>query len=83
MAAPVHLLVLPHGMWSHPGHLSEMDRIIREMQPTTTTEDRPDEIQLIVLLAEANRHKGTYDGIDWEGERVAQEVWRYCLGQGD
>ena len=87
MAARVHLLVLIHGMWGHPGHLSEMDRIIRETQPTTTTtteEDRPDEIQLKVLLAEANRHEGTYDGIDWGGERVAQEVWpmRYCRGRG-
>ena len=75
MAARIHLLVLLHGMWGHPGHLSEMDRIIRE----TTTEDRPDKIQLKVLLAEANRHEGTYDGIDWGGERVAQEVCIYGL----
>jgi Putative serine esterase (DUF676) len=69
----VHLLVLIHGMWGHPGHLAEMDRIIRETRATNSDDD----VQLKVLLAEANRHEGTYDGIDWGGERVAKEVRFY------
>ena len=66
---PVHLLVLIHGMWGHPGHLAELKRIIRETYPVTD-----DTLSLEILLAETNREDSTYDGIDWGGERVAQEV---------
>ncbi|KAF8882877.1 putative serine esterase-domain-containing protein [Infundibulicybe gibba] len=65
----VHLLVLIHGMWGNPGHLSELARIVRETHGTTT-----DGTQLRVLLAEANSEDSTYDGIDWGGERVAKEI---------
>ncbi|KAF5383782.1 hypothetical protein D9615_003712 [Tricholomella constricta] len=67
--ASVHLLVLIHGMWGHPGHLSELKRIISEAYSSSS--DGP---QLEVLMAETNRENSTYDGIDWGGERVAQEV---------
>lgn len=67
--APVHLLVLIHGMWGNPNHLAELDRIIRETYP-----EEVDGIALEVLLAETNSEESTYDGIDWGGERVAQEV---------
>lgn len=63
----VHLLVLVHGMWGNPGHLSELDRIVRER----TAGDAP---SLHVILAETNSEDSTYDGVDWGGERVAQEV---------
>ena len=66
---PVHLLVLIHGMWGHPGHLAELKRIIRETYPVTDNT-----LSLEILLAETNREDSTYDGIDWGGERVAQEV---------
>jgi len=33
-----------------------------------------DGVLLKVLLAETNRDDATYDGVDWGGERVAQEV---------
>ncbi|KAJ8490028.1 hypothetical protein ONZ45_g13353 [Pleurotus djamor] len=65
----IHLLVLVHGMWGHPGHLAEMARIIVE---TKAADDGPRKLH--VLLAETNREDGTYDGIDWGAERVAQEV---------
>jgi hypothetical protein len=64
----VHLLVLIHGMWGNPNHLAELDRIIRETKANT------DDLELHVLLAQTNRDESTYDGIDWGGERVAQEV---------
>jgi hypothetical protein len=64
-------------MWGHPGHLAEMDRIIRETSIRKATDADESEIELAVLSAEANRHDGTYDGIDWGGERVAQEVCVY------
>ncbi|KAJ4000546.1 DUF676-domain-containing protein [Lentinula boryana] len=59
----VHLLVLVHGMWGNPSHLAEMERIVKEVQP-----------ELHILLAETNKEDSTYDGIDWGGERVAQEI---------
>ncbi|KAF9006091.1 putative serine esterase-domain-containing protein [Cyathus striatus] len=66
----VHLLVLIHGMWGHPVHLAELHRIARE----TYENPSADGIQLEILLAETNSEESTYDGIDWGGERVAQEV---------
>lgn len=71
MPSQIHLLVLIHGMWGHPGHLSELDRIIRETKSAPSN----DGVELHVLLAEANREESTYDGVDWGGERVAQEVY--------
>ncbi|KAJ7442260.1 DUF676-domain-containing protein [Mycena latifolia] len=63
--ATVHLLVLVHGMWGNPGHLAELNRVVKETIPDPT---------LHVLLAETNQEDGTYDGIDWGGERVAEEI---------
>lgn len=67
----IHLLVLVHGMWGNPGHLAEMNRIIQETKGAGPSDDGT---ELEVLLAEANRDQSTYDGIDWGGERVADEV---------
>ena len=69
----IHLLVLIHGMWGNPIHLAHMDKIIREVKGTTknTVSDGP---ELAVLVAKMNSNGSTYDGIDWGGERVAQEV---------
>ncbi|KAJ7155405.1 DUF676-domain-containing protein [Mycena crocata] len=61
--SPVHLLVLVHGMWGNPGHLAELNRIVNETHP-----------DVHVLRAETNQEDGTYDGIDWGGERVAEEI---------
>ncbi|KAF8555980.1 DUF676-domain-containing protein [Imleria badia] len=69
----IHLLVLIHGMWGNPTHLAYMDKIIREVKGSTENaiSDAP---ELAVLLAKANSDESTYDGIDWGGERVAQEI---------
>jgi len=66
----IHLLVLVHGMWGNPDHLSELARIARE----TYSEPSSDGTSLHVLLAETIRDDSTYDGVDWGGERVAAEV---------
>jgi hypothetical protein len=68
--ASIHLLVLIHGMWGKPQHVGELARIAEETHASTTD----DGVQLKVLLAEKNRDDSTYDGIDWGGERVAEEV---------
>lgn len=79
MTGHVHLLVLLHGMWGHPGHLAEAHRIMNEahasnLDSETKSDDAGDGVRLRVLLAQTNREDSTYDGIDWGGERVAQEV---------
>lgn len=33
-----------------------------------------DGVQVRVLVSDANAQENTYDGIDWGGERVAQEI---------
>lgn len=60
-------------MWGNPAHLAHMDKIIRHVKGSTenTVSDGP---ELAVLVAKTNRDESTYDGIDWGGERVAQEV---------
>lgn len=69
----IHLLVLIHGMWGNPTHLAHVDKIIRQTKGSAeaTVSDGP---ELAVLVAKTNRDESTYDGIDWGGERVAQEV---------
>ena len=66
----IHLLVLVHGMWGNPGHLAELARIIREVKGDLEEDDT----KLAVLVSETNKEDSTYDGIDWGGERVADEV---------
>ncbi|KAG1770717.1 putative serine esterase-domain-containing protein [Suillus occidentalis] len=66
----VHLLVLIHGMWGNPSHLGHAKKIIREVKGEAENSD----IKLEVLVAETNKDESTYDGIDWGGERVAEEI---------
>ncbi|KAG6334672.1 hypothetical protein ID866_4421 [Astraeus odoratus] len=73
MASSIHLLVLIHGMWGNPGHLARMHEIIEEVKGGTKGTG-PEATELAVLVAQTNRDEGTYDGIDWGGERVADEV---------
>lgn len=76
---PVHLLVMTHGMWGNPKHLESMDRIIRERRIEPSSETGPDGEQLEILIPETNKDDSTYDGVDWGGERVTEEVsGRFC-----
>ncbi|KII87708.1 hypothetical protein PLICRDRAFT_42219 [Plicaturopsis crispa FD-325 SS-3] len=68
----VHLLVLIHGMWGNPSHLSELDRIIRETK--AKLHDTEADAELRVLLPKTNSDEYSYDGVDYGGERVAQEI---------
>jgi Putative serine esterase (DUF676) len=71
----VHLLVLIHGMWGNPIHLAELERIAKE----THSKPNQDGERLETLLPKTNTEDSTYDGIDWGGERVAQEVRLFSL----
>ncbi|THV05529.1 DUF676-domain-containing protein [Dendrothele bispora CBS 962.96] len=64
----VHLLVLVHGMWGNPTHLKELHHEIKQKSAESG-------IELHTMLAETNQEDSTYDGIDWGGERVAQEIY--------
>ena len=75
----IHLLVLIHGMWGNPDHLAEMSRIIEETKGpaavnSSAAKGEDTNAELEVLVAQTNRDESTYDGIDWGGERVAEEV---------
>ncbi|TCD67955.1 hypothetical protein EIP91_011756 [Steccherinum ochraceum] len=73
----VHLLVLIHGMWGNPTHLTEMFRIYNETIGPAADESRsgPDGEELHVIVPETNKDSATYDGIDWGGERVTEEIY--------
>ena len=75
----VHLLVLVHGMWGNPGHLDEIHRIIKEVkgEKHVENEDDPEKCYLEVLVAQTNSEDSTYDGFDWGGERIAEEVSQF------
>lgn len=66
----VHLLVLVHGMWGNPSHLAELERVVRETKGSQAV----DGVKLEILVAQTNQEDSTYDGIDWGGERVVEEV---------
>ena len=66
----IHLLVLVHGMWGNASHLSELERIVQESRGDQVVDDT----RLQILVAKTNQEDSTYDGIDWGGERVAEEV---------
>ncbi|KIM26150.1 hypothetical protein M408DRAFT_73104 [Serendipita vermifera MAFF 305830] len=66
----LHLLVASHGMWGEPVHLDEMAKAIRNKFSETDEKGA----RLHVLVAETNALDSTYDGIDWGGERLADEV---------
>lgn len=70
----VHLFVLVHGMWGNPSHMRALHQAMTERRCQPDSETGPAGERLEILLAETNRDEHTYDGIDWGGERVAEEV---------
>ncbi|KIY53362.1 DUF676-domain-containing protein [Fistulina hepatica ATCC 64428] len=58
-------------MWGNPSHLAELQRIIKEVHFQPTEEG----LELHTLVAATNSDEHTYDGIDWGGERVAEEIY--------
>lgn len=60
-----HLVVLVHGLWGNPSHLSYLASTLRKAY---------DEDELHILLVKSNADSFTYDGIELGGERVTHEV---------
>lgn len=67
---PVHLLVLIHGMWGCPRHMAALKAAIAAKYSSPAEQEE----ELDILVAERIKDRWTYDGIDWNGERVADEV---------
>lgn len=67
-------------MWGNPNHLAEMNRVFQDTRCREDSERGPDGEEMRVLVPETNKDSGTYDGIDWGGERVAEEVSVQYLG---
>ena len=59
-------------MWGNPNHLAELARHAREKFAHEGAGEGA--VELIVLVAQTNRESATYDGIDWGGERIADEA---------
>ncbi|KND02137.1 uncharacterized protein SPPG_02631 [Spizellomyces punctatus DAOM BR117] len=66
----MHLIVLHHGLWGKPSHLSYLENSLRERFG--------DEVQ--VLNFGGNAGNRTYDGIDICGERLARTILE-CLSK--
>ena len=87
---PVHLVVMVHGMWGNPGHLSEMERIVRERR---ASEPGPDGEELQILLGGVNapidlddlRAHTQYGGLYGAQEPTIQLFWQVvgAFGQED
>jgi len=62
-------------MWGDPSNLASMHRIIEETRINESSLGS-DGATLHVMLPETNQAESTYDGIDWGGERVAEEIYQ-------
>ncbi|KDQ09775.1 hypothetical protein BOTBODRAFT_36765 [Botryobasidium botryosum FD-172 SS1] len=67
MIRQVHLLVAIHGMWGIPDHLAALADEASRIQHS-------DQVELDVLVVQTNQSDHTYDGIDFGGERVVEEI---------
>ncbi|KAF7308797.1 DUF676 domain-containing protein [Mycena kentingensis (nom. inval.)] len=63
-SSSTHLVAIVHGMWGNTGHVGELARVLQDLHPH----------DVHVLRPGANSEDNTYDGIDWGGERVADEI---------
>lgn len=64
--------MLRAGMWGNSGHLGEAAKTLQQQFPTPAAGSDDPEVE--IYLCESNHEEGTYDGIDWGGERAVDEV---------
>jgi len=70
----VHLVTIVHGMWGNPDNVATVAEIITTVYNERKAAGAIDGIELDVLSAQTNYANHTYDGIDWCGERVVDEI---------
>lgn len=57
----------------NPTHLSEAARVLGARFEAEDDATRATHAKVEILVASTNAEEGTYDGIDWGGERVVEE----------
>lgn len=67
---PYHLVVLVHGIWGNSSHMSYLADQIQRYSLAANGEDK-------IVVYKTGSHSGykTYDGIDVNGKRVADEIF--------
>ncbi|PSK77378.1 hypothetical protein CJJ07_002791 [Candidozyma auris] len=67
---PYHLVVLVHGIWGNSSHMSYLADQIQRYSSAANGEDK-------IVVYKTGSHSGykTYDGIDVNGKRVADEIF--------
>ncbi|RLV95907.1 rRNA methyltransferase 1 mitochondrial [Spathaspora sp. JA1] len=65
----VHLVILVHGLWGNPFHLSYLESQIKEVFGTKHEDEE-------LWVHKTGSHSGylTYDGIDINGKRISDEI---------
>ncbi|OAV97857.1 hypothetical protein PTTG_07304 [Puccinia triticina 1-1 BBBD Race 1] len=65
----VHLVVIIHGLWGSPEHVSHLASTLRKISAQSS-----DSATLDILIPNSIQWTNTYDGIDYCAEHVAQEI---------
>ncbi|PLW38079.1 hypothetical protein PCASD_11801 [Puccinia coronata f. sp. avenae] len=68
-ASHVHLVVIIHGLWGSPDHVSHLANTLRKVSDRATNAT-----PLSILVPASIQWTNTYDGIDYCAEHVAQEI---------
>ncbi|KAI9608021.1 hypothetical protein H4Q26_005474 [Puccinia striiformis f. sp. tritici PST-130] len=68
-SSEVHLVVIVHGLWGSPEHVSHLANTLREISSRAKGST-----PLNVLVPSSIQWTNTYDGIDYCAEHVAREI---------
>ncbi|KAF7982576.1 hypothetical protein HWV62_27577 [Athelia sp. TMB] len=60
------------GMWGNSSHLAEAANALQHQFPAPAAGSEDPEVE--VYLCQSNHEQGTYDGVDWGGERAVDEI---------
>lgn len=67
----VHLVVIIHGLWGSPDHVSYLANTLRKIANSSIQQSND---QLEILIPNSIQWTNTYDGIDYCAEHVAREI---------
>ncbi|CAH7673006.1 putative serine esterase-domain-containing protein, partial [Phakopsora pachyrhizi] len=67
--SPIHLVVIIHGLWGTPDHVSYLSKSLSRIRPSSSTQPR-----LEIFVPSCIQWTHTYDGIDFCAERVANDL---------
>ncbi|KAG7665895.1 uncharacterized protein J8A68_000518 [[Candida] subhashii] len=75
MTTNIHLVILVHGLWGNPTHLSYLEKQITQNIIPSQGKDNDNDNEIIQVY-KTGSHSGymTYDGIDINGKRISDEI---------